>query len=71
MRICDCCIFRILPHFFADFSKVRISHIFPHKVALFDVNVSIFCVSVTYFCYVLLLDHLVAILSEPLWNEMG
>jgi len=33
-KISDCRIFRLLAHFFAYFSKVRISHIFPHKLAI-------------------------------------
>jgi len=41
IRICDCRIFRLLPHFFAYFSKVRMSHIFSALIGIFDGNFDI------------------------------
>ena len=65
--------------FFAYFSKVRTSHIFPHKIA-FSMAILIFIVSITgtYFYYVLLprpsgscQQNGAIHVSGRLWNEMG
>jgi len=64
--------------FFAYFSEVRTSHIFPHKLA-FSTAILMFFVSLLSISIVIrfrYLDHLVANngtidMSGPLWNEMG
>ena len=49
MRICDCHMFHLLPHFFfAYFSKVHVSHIFSAQIGIFDGNFDIVSVSITY-----------------------
>ena len=64
--------------FFAYFSEVRTSHIFPHKLA-FSTAILMFFVSLLSISIVIrfrYLDHLVANngtidMSGPLWNVMG
>jgi len=40
--------FHLLPHFFAYFSKVHVSHIFSAQIGIFDGNFDIVSVSITY-----------------------
>ena len=66
----------LIAAFFADSSKVRISHSFSAKIGIFDGNFTIICVSITHFYYVSLprppgCQHNGTIhVSGLLWNEM-
>jgi len=62
MLICDCCIY---PLFLAYFSKVRIFHIFPHKLALSTAILLLFVFLLPISIRFRYLDHLVANRMAP------
>jgi len=69
--------FHLLPHFFAYFSKVHVSHIFSAQIGIFDGNFDIVSVSITYLYQVSLpqpsacQQNDTIHVSGPMWNEMG